>query len=64
MASTDTAERADLVIKMEQVLLDDAAVLVHGYYNSSMISNKAKVAGADISTVDYYWLKTDIKPAS
>lgn len=64
MASTDTAERADLVIKMEQVLLDDAAVLVHGYYNSSMISNKSKVAGADISTVDYYWLKTDIKPAS
>ena len=64
MASTDTAERADLVIKMEQVLLDDAAVLVHGYYNSSMISNKAKVTGADISTVDYYWLKTDIKPAS
>ena len=64
MASTDTAERADLVIKMEQVLLDDAAVLVHGYYNSSMISNKAKVAGADISTVDYYWLKTSIKPAA
>ncbi len=63
MASTDSEERADLVIKMEQVLLDDAAVLVHGYYNSSMASNAATVTGADIHTVDYYWLSTDIKPA-
>lgn len=64
MASTDNEERAQLVIKMEQVLLDDAAVLVHGYYNSAMISNVSRVTGADISTVDYYWLSTDIKPVS
>lgn len=62
MASTDTKERADLVIKMEQILLDDCAVLVHGYYNSSFISNASKVTGADIHTVDYYWLSTEIAP--
>ena len=48
---------------MEQVLIDDCAVLVHGYYNSTMISNKAKVSGAEIPAFDYYWLTTDIKPA-
>ncbi|MDO4975951.1 MAG: ABC transporter substrate-binding protein [Eubacteriales bacterium] len=59
----DDAKREELVLTMEQQLLDDAAVLVHGYYNSSMISNKAKVTGADIQTIDYYWLSSDIKPA-
>lgn len=63
VASTDDAEKSDLIIQMEQVLLDDAAVLVHGYYNSTMISNASKVTGADIATIDYYWLTSDIKPA-
>ncbi len=62
MASTDVEERADLVIQMEQILIDDCAVLVHGYYNSTFISNAAKVSGADIHTVDYYWLSTEIAP--
>ena len=62
-ASLDEAERADLVIEMEQLLLDDAAVLVHGYYNSSMISNVAKVQNANIHTVDYYWLDNTVAPA-
>lgn len=63
VASNDDAEKGDLVIQMEQILLDDAAVLVHGYYNSAMISNASKVKGADIQTIDYYWLSSDIKPA-
>lgn len=62
MASTDVDERADLVIQMEQILIDDCAVLVHGYYNSTFISNAATVSGADIHTVDYYWLSTEIAP--
>lgn len=61
--STDEAERNKLVAEMEQVLVDDAAVLVHGYYKSTMISNKEKVSGAEIAAFDYYWLTTDIKPA-
>ena len=62
VASTDEAERDELVLKMEQVLLDDAAVLVHGYYNSCMISNVKTVTGAEISTIDYYWITNKIAP--
>lgn len=61
--SFDEQERKDLVVQMEQVLIDDCAVLVHGYYNSTMISNASKVTGAEIPAFDYYWLTTDIKPA-
>ncbi len=63
VASIDTEERNDLVVQMEQVLVDDAAVLLHGYYNSTMISNASKVTGAEIATFDYYWLDTGIRPA-
>ncbi|MCD7763695.1 MAG: ABC transporter substrate-binding protein [Lachnospiraceae bacterium] len=63
IASLDTDERNELVVEMEQVLVNDCAVLLHGYYNSTMISNASKVTGAEISTFDYYWLSTDIKPA-
>ncbi len=61
-ASFDDAERAEKIKQMQQILIDDAAVVVHGYYNSSMISNK-KVEGANIHTADYYWITTEIKPA-
>ncbi|MCD7884863.1 MAG: ABC transporter substrate-binding protein [Lachnospiraceae bacterium] len=63
IASLDTDERNELVVEMEQVLVNDCAVLLHGYYNSTMISNVSKATGAEISTFDYYWLSTDIKPA-
>ena len=62
-ASLDQEERDELVVQMEQVLINDCAVLVHGYYNSTMISNASKVTGAEIPAFDYYWLNTDIKPA-
>ena len=58
----DDADRAALIEKMQQILIDDAAVVVHGYYNSSMISNKS-VADANIHTADYYWITTEIHPA-
>ncbi len=64
VASTDEEERNQLVVDMEQVLINDSAVLVHGYYKSTMISNKEKVKDAEISSFDYYWLSEDIKPAN
>lgn len=54
--------RADLIFRMQQILVDDAAVLIDGYYNSSMIYSK-NVASAHIHTADYYWLTTEIIPA-
>ena len=58
----DEAKRAKIIEQLQQILIDDAAVVVHGYYNSSMISDKT-VTGADIHTADYYWLTTEIAPA-
>ena len=61
-AETDLAKRAEIIEKLQQILIDDAAVLVDGYYNSSMIYNNQKVATAHIHTADYYWLSTEITP--
>ena len=58
----DPDKRAELVFQMQQILIDDAAVLIDGYYNSSMIYSK-NVAYAHIHTADYYWLSTEIIPA-
>ena len=55
-------KRADLIFQMQQILVDDAAVLIDGYYNSSMIYSK-NVGNAHIHTADYYWLTTEITPA-
>lgn len=60
----DNDSRREIVQKMQQILLDDAAAVVHGYYNSSMISKNATVGGAAINTADYYWITTDIYPVS
>ena len=60
----DNDARREIVQKMQQILLDDAAAVVHGYYNSSMISRNATVGGAAIHTADYYWITTEIYPVS
>ncbi len=60
----DTAARRDIIQRMQQILIDDAAAIVHGYYNSSMISRNETVGGAAIHTADYYWITTEIYPAS
>ena len=54
--------RLELITELQQILIDDAAAIAYGYYNSSMVSNVKKVTGAEIATIDYYWLTTDIKP--
>ncbi|MBQ0001346.1 MAG: ABC transporter substrate-binding protein [Clostridiales bacterium] len=58
----DHEKRVEIITRMQQILIDDAAVLVDGYYKSSMIYSK-NVAEAHIHTADYYWLSTEIKPA-
>lgn len=58
----DKAKRIDMIQQLQQILIDDAAVLVHGYYHSNM-SSAITVAGANIYTADYYWITSDIKPS-
>ena len=63
LETADPAARADLLQQMQQVLVDDAVVIVDGYYNSSMAYSK-NVGYAHIHTADYYWLSTEIVPAA
>lgn len=58
----DEEKRKDMIQELQQILIDDSAVMVHGYYKSNMSSDKS-VAGANISVADYYWISTAIKPA-
>lgn len=60
----DTDARRDIIERMQQILIDDAVAVVHGYYNSSMISRNATIGGAAIHTADYYWITTEIYPAA
>lgn len=59
----DTAERKKIFVRLQQILIDDAAVLVHGYYNSTMCSNAKTVSGAVVATADYYWITSVVRPA-
>jgi peptide/nickel transport system substrate-binding protein len=59
---TDTEKRKESFVKLQQILIDDGAALVHGYYNSNMDSSTS-ITGATTHTADYYWITTDIKPA-
>ena len=60
--ATDADERLDLITRMQQILIDDAATIIHGYYNSRMLSWADRVTGAEIATIDYYWITSDIAP--
>lgn len=58
----ETAERKKIYVRLQQILIDDAAVLVHGYYNSTMCSNAQSVSDATVSTADYYWITSAFRP--
>ncbi len=63
MVEMEDDRRLELITELQQIIIDDAATIVYGYYNSRMFSDVSKVTDADIATIDYYWLTTDIKPA-
>lgn len=60
----DNDERLALITQLQQILIDDAASIVYGYYNSRMFSRSDRVTGAEIATIDYYWITTDIAPVA
>ncbi|MCI7639130.1 MAG: ABC transporter substrate-binding protein [Clostridiales bacterium] len=60
----DDTARKEIIQRLQQILIDDAAAIPLGYYNSSMISRNSAVGGAAINTADYYWVTTDIYPAA
>ena len=59
----DKSKRRELMIKAQQMLLDDCASLYLGYPQTNMVSS-AKIANANIYPADYYWVTPQIKPAN
>ena len=63
LTTMDTKRYAELMQTLQQTLIDEAAVLVDGYYNSCIIYNNDKVGSAHMYPLDYYWITDEIKPA-
>ncbi len=58
----DPKRYQELMTQCQQILIDEAAVLVDGYYNSCIVYSD-KVGYAHIYPIDYYWITDEIKPA-
>lgn len=63
MVERDYAKSLDMLQKLQQILIDEAVVIVDGYYNSCMVYSK-NVGYAHVRPIDYYWISTEIVPAS
>lgn len=59
----DAVKRRDIVVRMEKILMNDAAAIVYGYPGNNLVSRKA-VDGAVTFPCDYYLLTADIRPAA
>lgn len=64
ITSTDEARKAELYVEMQQILIDDAATIVHGYYNSSITYNNNVITGVQMYPLDYTWITTDWAPVN
>ena len=56
-------QKSQLFTRLQQILKDDAAVIVGGYYKTNICWSE-NVTGVTYLPVDYYWITKDIKPAS
>lgn len=62
ITTTDEDEKMDIYVQMQQILIDDAATIVHGYYNSSISYNNSVITGIEMYPLDYTWITTDWAP--
>ena len=58
----DAQKRRELIIKLQQILLDDGAALFFGYPQTNIINAKY-VDGVIMYPSDYYWVTKLIRPA-
>ena len=58
----DTDARKELIVKIQQAIMDDAATVFFGYENTFLIS-KSTVEGLVMYPMDYYWVTADMKMA-
>lgn len=59
----DSAVQKELITELQQILIDDCAVMVHGVYTSNLSSNNL-IEGLVMSMSEAYWVTADIKPAN
>ena len=62
ITSTDEDRKAELYVTMQQILIDDAATIVHGYYNSSITYKNSVITGVEMYPLDYTWITTKWAP--
>ena len=60
--TVDADARKELIVKIQQAIMDDAATIFFGYENTFLIS-KANVEGLVMYPMDYYWVTADMKMA-
>ena len=58
----DEGARKELIVKIQQAIMDDAATVFFGYENTFLIS-KSAVEGLVMYPMDYYWVTADMKMA-
>lgn len=59
----DADAQKELITKLQQILIDDCAVMVHGVYTSNLSSNNL-IEGLVMPMSEAYWVTANIKPAN
>ena len=55
----DAAKRKDMIVKIQQLIMNDAATLFFGYETTFLYSNKS-VEELKMYPMDYYWITKDV----
>lgn len=58
----DADLQKEMIEKLQQILINDFAVMVHGSYTSNLSSNN-KIEGVVMPMSEAYWVTSDIKPS-
>ncbi len=57
----DLDQQKEIIQQLQQILIDDHAVMINGYYESNLSSN-SQIEGVVMPMSESYWITTDIKP--
>lgn len=63
LVEIDIPAQKEIIEKIQQILIDDCAIMVHGYYESNL-SSTSKITGIELPMAETYWITPNIKPVS
>ncbi len=61
LSELNVQNQKKMIVQLQQILIDDFAVMVNGYYESNLSSNN-KIEGVVMPMSESYWITTNIKP--